>query len=513
MNNLTPSDQTMYLKKKDKGIWWNFKKRLLIEKLYSPIGIGLLVLLAGVIAVGIAKFGVVGGALILGMIVGLPSIYCIVAFPRFGIIVLIVVAYLLFYFGRLGVEGPIGVVADGIQALLILGTLWRLKRHRDWEIFKGPVSTIILIWIGYNILQLGNPSAVSRLAWLYTIRSVALVMISYFVFVYNIRSINYVRLIFKIWLALSLYAALYGMKQEYIGFSAAEDAYLHSDPEIAGLLFIAGHWRKFSIFSDPVAFAYNMSMAATFCIALLAGKFPGWKKIILALLSILFLVAMLFSGTRGAYVLVPAALLLLAILNYNKKVLLYTGIAAVFFVVMVNVPTGDPNLLRFQTAFKPNDDPSYKLRKYNQKRIQPYILSHPIGFGLGAVGGWGKRFGDGGLVSEFQPDSGYVRTAVELGPVGLIIFCILMFMVMKTGINNFYRVKDPEIKTYILGITLVIFAYNIANFPQEALVQFPSNVLFSLDMAMLTILYRLDKEKQESESAQLTTQINSQNGC
>jgi putative inorganic carbon (HCO3(-)) transporter len=504
---ISPSGYIMSLSKKGKGFWWNFKKRFLIEKLYSPIGLTLLALLAGIIAVGVAKFGVIFGALILGMTIGLPSIYCIVAFPRFGIIVLIVVAYLLFYFGRLGIEGPMGVVADGIQAMLILGTLWRLRRHNDWDILKGPVSTIILIWIGYNILQLGNPSAVSRLAWLYTIRSVAIVMFSYFVFVYHIRSIKYVRLIFKIWLALSLYAALYGMKQEYIGFSAAEDAYLHSDPEIAGLLFIAGHWRKFSIFSDPVAFAYNMSMAATFCIALIAGKFPGWKKTILAILTVMFLVAMLFSGTRGAYVLVPAALFLFAILNYNKKVLIYTCVAAVFFVVLINVPTGDPNLLRFQTAFKPNDDPSYKLRKYNQKRIQPYILTHPIGFGLGAVGGWGKRFGDGGLVSQFQPDSGYIRTAVELGPVGLIIFCIMMFIVMKTGINNFYRAKDPEIKTYILGITMVIFAYNIANFPQEALVQFPSNVLFSLDMAMLTILYRLDKQNQEELAIQTTTQI------
>ncbi|MGF7078937.1 O-antigen ligase family protein [Mucilaginibacter sp. UYCu711] len=501
------SGNIMSLSKKGKGFWWNFKKRFLIEKLYSPIGLTLLALLAGVIAVGVAKFGVIFGALVLGITVVLPSIYCIVAFPRFGIIVLIIVAYLLFYFGRLGIEGPMGVVADGIQALLILGTLWRLRRHNDWEILKGPVSTIILIWIGYNILQLGNPSAVSRLAWLYTIRSVAIVMFSYFVFVYHIRSIKYVRLIFKIWLALSLYAALYGMKQEYIGFSAAEDAYLHSDPEIAGLLFIAGHWRKFSIFSDPVAFAYNMSMAATFCIALIAGKFPGWKKTILAILTVMFLVAMLFSGTRGAYVLVPAALFLFAILNYNKKVLMFTCVAAVFFVMLINVPTGDPNLLRFQTAFKPNDDPSYKLRKYNQKRIQPYILTHPIGFGLGAVGGWGKRFGDGGIVSQFQPDSGYVRTAVELGPIGLIIFCIMMFIVMKTGIDNFYRVKDPEIKTYILGITMVIFAYNIANFPQEALVQFPSNVLFSLDMAMLTILYRLDKQKQEELAIQTTTQI------
>ena len=80
---------------------------------------------------------------------------------------------------------------------------------------------------------------------------------------------------------MSLFAAIYAAKQEYIGFSDAEEAYLHSDPAIAGLLFIAGHWRKFSIFSDPVSFAYNMSMSSIFFIALIAGKMPMLKKIIL----------------------------------------------------------------------------------------------------------------------------------------------------------------------------------------------------------------------------------------
>jgi hypothetical protein len=166
-------------------------------------------------------------------------------------------------------------------------------------------------------------------------------------------------------------------------------------------------------------------------------------------------------------------------------------------VFLIFVPTSDPNLARFQTAFRPNDDASYIVRKMNQKRIQPYILSHPMGGGLGATGTWGKRFAPGSYLANFPPDSGYIRTAVELGWIGLIIFCIMMFTFLKTGINNFYQIKDPELKMYCLGITLVVFAYNIANFPQEALVQFPSNVYFTLDAALLSVLLKLDKEKQE----------------
>jgi putative inorganic carbon (HCO3(-)) transporter len=504
--------EPLFAPKKVVGFWQILRRTVLVEKLYNRVGITFFILLAAVLGFGIAKFGATFGVLFIVTAVALPAVYAIVVYPKFGIIVVLIMAYLLFLLMRIGVSGPIGVIMDVMQALLMLGVLIAQKREHNWEILKGPISTMIVIWIVYNLLEIANPSAESRVAWLYTIRSLAIVMLSYFVFLYNIRSVKFIRLIFKIWLAMSLFAALYAVKQEYIGFSDAEEAYLHSDPGIASLLLIDGHWRKFSIFSDPVSFAYNMSMSAIFCISLISGNLKLWKKIILGSLTVLFLVSMLYSGTRGANVLVPAAVFLFAILKYNRKVLIFAGIAFAFLVILINVPTGDPNLSRFQTAFRPNQDASYKLRKFNQKRIQPYILSHPIGFGLGSTGTWGKRFGNNSYVAQFQPDSGYVRVSVELGWVGLLIFCMLMFTVLKTGINNYYQIKDPELKTYCLAILLIIFAYNIANFPQEALVQFPSNVYFSLDMALLTVLFRLDKEKQENEAKPLLTLNTDNNG-
>lgn len=499
-----PSEK-LSIQSNKKDFFQGLRKAVLVEKLYNPLGLAFFIIFSAVIAVGIAKFGAVFGILLIVVIVGLPSIYAMVAYPKFGIVVVLIMAYMLFLLSRIGVSGPIGVIMDSMQAMLMLGVLISLKREDNWDILKGPVSTMILVWIAYNIFEIANPVTESRMAWVYTIRSVAIVMLSYFVFLYNIRSIKFVRLIFKIWLAMSLFAALYGAKQEYIGFSDVEEAYLHSDPAIASLLFIGGHWRKFSIFSDPVSFAYNMSMSAIFCIALIAGKTAVWKKIILGFLTMTYLVSMLYSGTRGANVLVPAALILFAILNYNRRVLIFTCFAAVGLLVLINIPTGDPNLARFQTAFRPNHDDSYNLRKANQKRIQPYILSHPIGGGLGATGAWGQRFAPNSYLANFPPDSGYIRVAVELGWVGLIIFCMLMFTILKTGINNYYLIKDPELKTYCLAMTLIIFAYNIANFPQEALVQFPSNVFFSLEAALITVLLRLDIEKTKNQSPVIVT--------
>ena len=239
---------------------------------------GLVILLLISLAFGalIAYKGVIAGAGILGLMFGPPVLYCIVAFPEFGITVLLMFAYLLFLIGRLGVNFPLGTVMDGIQGMLILGFFIHQKRRPNWKAFKGPISVMILIWITFNLIQVANPSAESRLAWVYTIRAVAIVMLTYFVFMYQIRTIQFLRFLLKLWLGLALFAALYAYKQEYIGFSAAEDAWLHSEG-VADLLFIAGRWRKFSIFSDPVAFSYNMVVSSIICIALLTFVKKNWQ--------------------------------------------------------------------------------------------------------------------------------------------------------------------------------------------------------------------------------------------
>jgi putative inorganic carbon (HCO3(-)) transporter len=494
---------TIQSSKASGGLKQRLVKLFLIDKLNNWIGITLLICAAIIIAMGTAKMGASFGILLLVGIGVLPLLSAIVTEPKFGIILQLVLAYFLFMLGRLGVPGPIGTMMDGIQALLLLGLLIKVKNDdNNWAYFKSPITTVLLIWLIYNLIEFGNPFAESRLAWVYTIRTVAIVLLGYFVHLYNIRSVNYIRILFKLWLFMSLIAAVYAYKQEYIGFSAAEDAYLHSDPGIASLLFIAGHWRKFSTFSDPVSFSYNMVMPTILCICLIAGKMKLWKKIVLVVLAGLYMSSMLFSGTRGANVLLPAALFLFAILNYSKKVLVFVCIAAVFLLALINVPSSNPNIQRFQTAFRPNNDDSYKLRKQNQKRIQPYILTHPMGGGLGATGEWGKKFAPGSFLSRFPPDSGYIRVAVEEGWIGLFLFCLMMFTILKKGINNYYQMKDPELKTYCLAMTLVVFAYNIANFPQEALVQYPSNVFFYLEVALIEITFRLDQAKQK-EAAQL----------
>ena len=473
------------------------RKSIWEEKLLNPFGAGLLVLLALGAALLVGYFGLLPGLLLIAALVGVPAVYGIVAYPKLGIVILLVAAYLLFFFIRMGLDFPVGTVMDGIEWLLVLGTILARRHATGESVFKSAIAVMLLIWVAYTLLEVINPWAESQMAWLYTVRTVGAVTLMYFVFVANIDSVSYLRGLVGLWLALALVGALYGFKQEIFGYSPKEFQDILADPTSIELLFIDGHWRKYSIFSDPVGFAYNMVMAVFICICLFQIKKGFFPKLGLLLVAGLCVASMLFSGTRGAYVLLPAGGLMFFLLRFNRTLVVLAIVASFAFAFLIMIPTGNPTLYRFQTAFKPTDDPSFNLRTINQKRIQPYIQSHPIGGGLGATGVWGTRFSPDSYLAKFPPDSGYVRVAVEMGWVGLFLFCCLMFVILKTGIDHFFLLRNEELKAYCLAMTLVIFVLGIGSYPQEAIVQFPSNVLFYLAAAIIQVCLRLDAEAAE----------------
>lgn len=473
----------------------NKDEKKLPPNLLLAIGFISIIILSLGFSVTLSIFGIKYAAVFLAILIAIPTAIIIIAYPKAGIIILLIAAYFIMWIIRMGVDFPLGTVMDGLQVLLIFSFFLNQKFNPNWDIFKTPIAIIILIWEVYALLQFANPTAESRLAWLYTVRSVAVVTLMYFIFSYFITTISFVRLIIKVWMFLTFLGALNAFKQEHFGFFAFEEANFH-DPLIQSLLFINGTWRKFSIFSDPVAFSYNMAISTIFCICVIASPNPRGKKVIYFLLACFFTLTMLYSATRASYVLLPAALILYIVMNLNRKVLTFGIIGAAFMLILINVPTSNVTLYRFQSAFKPSDDASYNARAENQKRIQPYIRSHPFGGGLGATGAWGVRFAPHSFLAQLPPDSGYVRVAVELGWIGLLIFCSMFFIALRQGILNYYAITDPELKSYCLAMTLIVFALNVGSFPQEALVQFPTNIYFYFFLALINITLKLDKEKQ-----------------
>lgn len=453
-------------------------------------------------AITVYNGSVSGAGMLMVLLIGIPVLFGIVVSPPFALCSLLVAAYCIMWVLRMGlVDFPLGTLMDGLEALILVTFFFRQYKRPDWSFISHPVTGLIFAWLIYCMLLVLNPIAPSQLAWLYSYRTMAMAMLMYLAFVYFVNNMKVFRAVIITWLAMSVFAAFYAIKQEYLGFAAFEEAAL-ADPLVGSLLFIDGHWRKFSIFGDPVAFSYNMVVSSLLCIAMMVATRSMFKKLLLAGMVLLFWRVMLFSGTRGSYVLLPAAIAFYFILNFRLSMIPLMIVAALVMIVLIKMPTSNPTLYRFQTAFRPDEDASFNVRAQNQAKIRPYIWSHPFGGGMGAAGASGARFAPGSFLATFPPDSGYVRFAVETGWIGLLLFCIMVTAILITGVKNYFSIQNKELKAYCLGMLLTIFVLNVGNYPQEAIIQFPTNIIFYASAALIIAAKRIDNTLQQNAARQ-----------
>jgi hypothetical protein len=156
---------------------------------------------------------------------------------------------------------------------------------------------------------------------------------------------------------------------------------------------------------------------------------------------------------------------------------------------------------RLRSTFRGGNDPSMAVRDIKRIRFQEYVQTHPIGGGLNSVGNIGLRYSPGHeLAGEWEPDSGYLLTALESGWIGLIIFMTMFFVVLRSGINNFFSMNDPVLKTYLLAYIVPFMALSVAHFTQDAMFTKPMNVII---VATYALVYRIPALQKKLFSAEL----------
>jgi len=488
------NDFLVELNKEDQFV--SFKKRvwnsLISDKMGTLPGVILLLFAAAVISTIIALNGFLMGIVLAALVIGFPTVIVSLFNLRIGTYLIILLAFFVLHIKKINPDIPLGLVIDLLVATLTFGLFINQFYKKDWSLYNNPISKIVLVWILYNVMQFVNPWADSREAWLYTVRGMAGFMLMYFIIFYTLKDIKSIKALIYIWVGISVLGGVYGFYQELFGFLPFEWEWLNNDPETYKLIFIWGRFRIFSFFAGPTVFGLMMTFTSIICFVFLFGPYKKITKLFLIVAIFLMLFSSLYSGTRAAYAVLPIGLLFYALLSINKKILIAMGFLFVIGVGLVFVPTSNVNLKRFQSAFKPSQDASYLVRMDNQKKIQPYIQTHPIGGGLGSTGVWGRRFSPNSELAKFPPDSTYMRVAVELGWVGLLIYLMLYFIVFYVGIKNYKRLKNPLLKNYLAAMLTVMFAILIANFPQEATGQLPIMLLFYIPIAIINRIMDFD---------------------
>lgn len=471
------------------------RNKVYVQKLNNPFGYLILTTLGLILGSMIPLVGLKETSLIIVGVVALPLVLACMFYHQFGIAFTLVVAFLVQLIGKY-TEAPMGTSLDGLLIVMISGILIGQVRKKDWSFAKDPISTWLLVWIYYNLFQVLNPVQESKLAWLFTVRSLAILNLLYFIACYAFSSLEKIKWMLHWVIGLAAITSLYAFKQEFLGFSSAEKAWIYADPERFQLFFQWGRMRIFSLFNDAMTFGIMMAYMGIFCIVYATAPMKWNRRLFLLTLGMLMFISSAYSGTRTSFVLIPLGFVFFAAMTLKKEVLIACLAVGVLGAGMMIKSTSNAVMYRIKSAFTPDEDPSVQIRFYNQQRIRPYIYSHPIGFGPGSTGLWARRFTPNSFLAGFAHDSYYVRLAVEEGWIGLILYMSFLFVVLRRALYFYLRVGDPTIKTLYLAILCSLFMLAVANYPQEAIVQLPTSLVVYIFFAAIVRLKDFDPHYQ-----------------
>ncbi|HNT50843.1 MAG TPA: O-antigen ligase family protein [Cyclobacteriaceae bacterium] len=457
----------------------------------------LLVLLALVsigIAFAVAKINFLIGPIIIVLLIGLALASYIFTDYRVGFYGGLILASIMFYFERLiPVSLPYGVLCDLAFLLAFIVLLFNPKYTHWKQYLTHPITIGYIITFLFQIFQAFNPNAVSLTAWLVSLRGLLLMLIMIVSLELASKAEN-IKLLFKIWMLIALAAALYGIYQEFIGLPGFEMRWLTADPLRYRLIVIFGNIRKFSFLSDPSSFGVFMAASALGAFAMGFAPVSLAKKLILFGGAFVMSLSMLYSGTRTAYAMLAAGIVLFILLTIRKKATFITAFLLVLgFLAIMFGPFYNPTINRFRSAFKPSTDASMEVRDVKRIDWQPLIRSHPMGYGINTSGATGARYAPGQWLAGWDTDSGYLKVGIEQGWIGLTILMVFLGMVMIYGIGNHFALNSPMLQSLNLAFLVSFFSVTVAAFTQHALLYKPVYILVISTYSVVICIRNLDK--------------------
>ena len=474
-----------------------YEQYFILEKLNNWVGYTLGIGVALLIGV-VTPFQPMFGMGLVGAIIGIIVLVTILSNTVAGLYINAFYAFSIYFITRIAniPSFPVGVVTD---LLIYITFLSLFLRRLNWkEMFgkfsRSAIGGLILINVLYLLLQFFNPNAHSFDGWYQAFRRVfgaVLLLLTCFAAFDNYEQM---RKFFYFLFVLCALAGFYGCIQQWHGLFPFEmDAAVMMATHGSGV--IDPNYRKFSTFPDCSAFGTLMSAAAVFYLVLaMYEQRPKYRNGML--LGVLFMImGMGYSGTRTANAMLVAGVFMYCLLTIDKKsTRIFAGIAGFLLIVILYAPFySNATINRFRTTFQSKQDASYQLRLANRAFIQPYIYSHPIGGGLGTTGGTGQAFNPGHFLAGFSPDGAYLQRALETGYIGLILGCLLYFLVLKRGIQGSFRSRSEKVKILCAAATASLFSLYVGEYTQVAIGQITDMVFYYPILALLMKEEEIDR--------------------
>jgi O-Antigen ligase len=438
-----------------------------------------------------------GGVALAGLFIVLPFavafLMFVFFFPRAGLISYIIYCFIMPTLGK-HIEGPqFGLGVDALLILTWLGVVFNRSNKYRLRHLKNDFVMLAFVWFIITLIQIGNPARPNIQGWLQEMRSSTLywvLTVPLVVMVFNKKSDIY--LFLDIIILFSALAAIWGIKQLYIGPDAAEQRWLDNGAKKTHILF--GKLRVFSYFSEAAQFGASQAQLAIMCIILAIGPHTKKRKIWYGVAAALTFYGMLISGTRGAMGGLVGGGFIFLILSKNVKVLLIGGlIGASFLGILKYTKVGNDNnqIRRMRSSLDPNDA-SLQVRLINQRTIKELMRTKPIGWGVGTIGQWGVTYNKDKMIASIPPDSLFVKIWVMYGVVGIIIWLSTLFYITGKASGLIWKTRDPALRNCLSALCAGQFGIIVCSYGNEVLNAMPSSCIVYVSWALLSISHRFD---------------------
>ena len=386
-------------------------------------------------------------------------------------------------------------------------------KESKFERTANPMLLALLVWCGFCTLEVFNDTCgigIDVGSWYTSARMIAFqILYAFLVFSLYISKPNILIRYLFVWAGLALFAAFWVWKQQHIGLTASENAWLQTRGRSTHILQAGTLIRYFSIYSDAANFGIGIaSTAVAFIIFGITSKIKKHKYFFL-LTGAICAWAMFPSGTRTAIFCMFAGFLVYIFLSKSFKIAIPFTIFFVLFVFILaftNIGNGNQQIRRMRSAFNKNDA-SAGVRANNQKAMKKYLAEAPWGIGMHIGYQNAPANNKYTFMATVPPDSEYVFIWIHTGIIGITTFLICtVIMIIGACWIVFFRLRSPSLRGIGAGFCCAMVSQQLGGYGNQVLMQFPNCLTFYGGLAIVYILPYLENDWIEYEKEQLAIQ-------
>lgn len=407
---------------------------------------------------------------------------------------------------------PVSLYNEAFEILLLILALIDVKGSK----FERCVNVMLLsliIWCGFCTLEVLNNTCdigIDVGVWYTEARMMAFqLMYAFIIFTIYISDEKKLVRYLVIWGAFALFAALWTWKQVHIGFTEAENRFLHGPGSSTHILQAGTLIRYFSIYNDAANFGIGIaSTAVAFIIFGITAKIKKYKYFFLVV-GAACAWAMFPSGTRTAIACLIAGFMAYIFLSKSFKIAIpFTILFTIFVFILIFTKIGESNssIRRMRSAFDKNDA-SANVRSNNQAAMKKYLREAPWGIGMNVNYNNVPSNNKYAYMSTVPPDSEYVFIWIHTGIIGITTFLICTaIMLFGACWIVFFTLKSPSLRGIGAGFCCAFVSQQLGGYGNQVLMQFPNGLVFYGGLTIVYILPWIEKEWIEYENKQLAIQ-------